>query len=674
MAGHSGSRGSGRRVSLLGLILSTLCVGGLFLAPLPVAAESGRVTQQPPSQGRLSKHEPNDKGIQVTQEDSSLSREQEPSSLSRDMSALTELSRNLRGGSKAPRPEEVVPELHRVVESQLRRMKSFFKLHIDGEEAALASSIRSFLRQTEDVAIPSEEETKELAGVEFVRDVSDYTLDYGSISDSEIIELFDPDDLYVYVDQLQSLSELLEDVKSLLLQDPDMLQANAQGGTGERVNSVKESERDENGQIRADSRAQRHLGEDGEGYTLPPVCTDGCAPDQWDCLCQRLANCTSRMSHFDLSVLFANGYIETDLGSSKYGGLTADLSLFNVGENAYATFNSILAMARDINDSQSPTREACDNLLEQFHQSCDPVSNETCSGANVQTFQLSVDEVCENVHSPTKLFAEAIGGAFDGYESPDGKSVAFDAPLMQVPTSTSLSGFASYTTSCAAERVAFEVCQNFIDDFELLYAGRNTSVYPNPNPMRTDPNVPVDASNGVVLFPTQYKFEQDDFGVATLAFTPSYHNETQYCDEVQVYECIDRCFLRFMNDTTNSNANYCSQACSGDGEEQVSPCTVEVSQRYDMCSTGCASSSVVAADVDKCLVGCEFWDIKVRVQIYASGAEFVGSTDCMGRGQARSQGYDLEVMDCDQAEVFNFDPSTHQIQLGAGKTYSLGKC
>ena len=51
-------------------------------------------------------------------------------------------------------------------------------------------------------------------------------------------------------------------------------------------------------------------------HHLPPVCTDQCAPTDTSCLCERLANCTKTMTHYDLAVLFAGGYIQND--TSRY--------------------------------------------------------------------------------------------------------------------------------------------------------------------------------------------------------------------------------------------------------------------------------------------------------------------------------------------------------------------
>ena len=65
--------------------------------------------------------------------------------------------------------------------------------------------------------------------------------------------------------------------------------------------------------------------------------------------------------------------------------------------------------------------------------------------------------------------------------------------------------------------MSYESCQTFINAFEELYGARNESIYPYPNPMRPDPHTPVDTSSGTVLFPTKYMFEQNVYGVASVA-------------------------------------------------------------------------------------------------------------------------------------------------------------
>lgn len=58
-----------------------------------------------------------------------------------------------------------------------------------------------------------------------------------------------------------------------------------------------------------------------------------------------------------------------------------------------------------------------------------------------------------------------------------------------------------------------ESCRVFIEEFEHLYQGRDVSKFPLPNPMRSDGSTSVgNGKEGVILFPTDYKFRQDYHG------------------------------------------------------------------------------------------------------------------------------------------------------------------
>ncbi|EJK48909.1 hypothetical protein THAOC_32257, partial [Thalassiosira oceanica] len=319
----------------------------------------------------------------------------------------------------------------------------------------------------------------------------------------QLVGFFDPAFLIEVLANLKTLDEILEDVfeSNVILRPQQLLEPEmTETVTGRRLKDT-----------------------DGAGdvpYHLPPVCTDECAPTDTSCLCERLANCTKTMTHYDLAVLLAGGYIQNDTSSDL---TTSDINLFNVGDDAYTTFESILNASRDI-DSQNSLQ--CYAFLDQFHQSCDPLFGTTCSNTNFETFQLSVNEVCEGVDTPVKLLTVPIGQVFDGYSSED--------------------GFVTNTTTCGAKRVSFEVCQRFIKEFEALYDGRNKTQYPSPNHMH---------------------------GVTELAFTEIY-NETQYCEDFQVQQCKDQCYLMYLRDESAAN---CTAACS------KSICADTVDDKYATC-------------------------------------------------------------------------------------------
>ena len=66
---------------------------------------------------------------------------------------------------------------------------------------------------------------------------------------------------------------------------------------------------------------------------------------------------------------------------------------------------------------------------------------------------------------------------------------------------------------------------------------------------------------------------QDKYGVAKLAFT-EIHNETQYCEDVRVEQCNDRCYLMYLRDESAGN---CTAACS------KSICADDVDYKYGTC-------------------------------------------------------------------------------------------
>ena len=236
-------------------------------------------------------------------------------------------------------------------------------MYRNGEESALALSIKSLVLGASDV---SDEDSQELKALTVDNSPSsdlaltETNLDLKTISDSQIIEYFNPSFLHEVVEQLQSLDGLLEDVKSILQEPPSSFSVPPKEGHDTLNIDGHQTE----------STHHRRLDESTEPV-LPPVCIDECAPTDTNCLCQRLANCTKLMTHYDLSVLFANGYIESDSSSSNYGSLSigaSELKVYNVEDNAYDTFNSIMSMATSIDESS--TQEECTAFLEQFHQSC----------------------------------------------------------------------------------------------------------------------------------------------------------------------------------------------------------------------------------------------------------------------------------------------------------------
>jgi len=188
------------------------------------------------------------------------------------------------------------------------------------------------------------------------------------------------------------------------------------------------------------------------------------------------------MSDYDIALLFVGKYIDYQTAN-----FTSKLSLFDTDFNIIRRIESIRNLA---------STKDCIRLLPELHSACNP-SKESCSGPNSHSFQLSVDDVCDAINTPTKLLLGLISDELDGYWGENGRE--------------------SLTTTCQG-RLAFSACQDFTKEFDNLYQGRDTAKYPHWNPIREDPTMPVDRSN-FLQFPTKYKFERSVHGVDELATT-----------------------------------------------------------------------------------------------------------------------------------------------------------
>ncbi|EJK47460.1 hypothetical protein THAOC_33814, partial [Thalassiosira oceanica] len=454
-----------------------------------------------------------------------------------EQSPLGSLSRNLRGGAD---PATILPEIHSAVQSQRRLLQDMYDVYEGGDRAAFDLAFKSSAGEAsgEDTSLAADR--------------------------PRLVDFFDPAFLIEVLANLEAIDETLGDaIESTVILRPQQLPKPdiAQTVTGRHLQNT-------NGAGMANDAPDMP-------YHPPPVCTEECAPTDTSCLCERLANCTKTMTHYDLAVLFAGGFIQNDTSSEL---TTSDINLFNVGDDAWTTFASILNTSRVIDTRNS---SQCYAFLDQFHQSCNPLSGATCSNTNTETFQLSVDEVCEGVDTAVKLLTVPIGQVFDGYASDD--------------------GFVTNTTTCGAERVSFEVCQRFVDEFEKLYDGRNKTQFPSPNPMRTNPFVPVESDSGTIIFPISYKFSQDMEGVTELAFTEIY-NEFQYCEDILVEECKDQCHLMYLHDVSGESAVDCTAACS------TLMCDDTVDDQYDTCIVNeCEEKYMVlpASEYKSCPAGLE---------------------------------------------------------------------
>jgi hypothetical protein len=101
------------------------------------------------------------------------------------------------------------------------------------------------------------------------------------------------------------------------------------------------------------------------------------------------------------------------LGSSTYGDFTisvGDLKLFNLEQDMKTRLEEVKNL---ISTHNNPYNQ-CEAVLKYFHSSCDPSKN-SCSNANQQSFQVTVDQVCAAVNSKTKLKFASMGDEFDNF-------------------------------------------------------------------------------------------------------------------------------------------------------------------------------------------------------------------------------------------------------------------
>ena len=142
------------------------------------------------------------------------------------------------------------------------------------------------------------------------------------------------------------------------------------------------------------------------------VCSPQCEVNDMTCNCKKLFDCVQNMTEYDLAVLIAGGYVDTNTGSATYGELNihaSNLNLYQFDVGIKQKLADVKALAIP---SRNPTQ--CTAVLEQFYSACDP-TKDSCSNANQQTFQVTVDQVCDAVNTRTKLKFEAIGDEYDGF-------------------------------------------------------------------------------------------------------------------------------------------------------------------------------------------------------------------------------------------------------------------
>jgi hypothetical protein len=163
------------------------------------------------------------------------------------------------------------------------------------------------------------------------------------------------------------------------------------------------------------------------------VCAPVCEPDEWECNCNKLFTCVGDMSEYDLAVLIAGGFIDTDPMSQNFGNFTVSsdaINLFDAEEGVKDKLKRMQGVAKN-----GVTIDNCKAVLSDLFTACDATKG-ICTNPNIESFAVSTYQVCSVVNTPTKLKFETVGNEFDGFvdeyapgEPKKRESLNLNAPL-----------------------------------------------------------------------------------------------------------------------------------------------------------------------------------------------------------------------------------------------------
>jgi hypothetical protein len=143
----------------------------------------------------------------------------------------------------------------------------------------------------------------------------------------------------------------------------------------------------------------------------------------------------------DLAILLAGGFVDNEPSSQGFGNFTVGaqgcvplsfsplfhslnyltvidffyqlkgLNLYNADEGVNTKLKRLKEMAID---SNAANVAKCDSVLSDLFSACDP-DERGCTNPNVQSFDVSINQVCAAVNTPKKLLFEVVGDEFDGF-------------------------------------------------------------------------------------------------------------------------------------------------------------------------------------------------------------------------------------------------------------------
>ena len=326
-----------------------------------------------------------------------------------------------------------------VATSNLNFIEQMKQLHENGDKERLGKMMKSMLHDHKDLQKLAKDD-----GIDYNLVLPDLLqgFDLESIPPSNLADMFDPDMYNEVEEQARGLVPILGDAGTALRdlkkhrrrldEEEDGYKSSGYGstryarrGSGDPFKNfeskfnprdlrmIKNSMLGMKGGFQLPSQLKKYLkGKNGASRERrrrlqeeDPDCQEPCDINDEPCNCRTLRRCVKEMQSYDFAVLFAGqGYIDNE---GDFTVETDELKLFDVDDELPVKISRIKALADE--DTSS-----CNALLEEFHTSC-PHDQQTCSTANIESFQLTIEQVCDAVNTPTLLKVDQIAEAYDGF-------------------------------------------------------------------------------------------------------------------------------------------------------------------------------------------------------------------------------------------------------------------
>ena len=383
-------------------------------------------------------------------------------SISDDLKTLTELSRNshLRGSD----PAATMTDVKNIVQRHLQSIEAMQKMYQNGDNNGLMSVVETLLSDKETLQLAISQ-MKEISG-EDPFNGGDIPLDsiVGEMKvrgeddkfQLDLIEAFQDSDFNSLVDEMKHISGILSDmnIEDLSLLSPyhnnhrrmasNLFDQSGSDNRGHHTNigfdgPIFPNKQKSQFAPNTFSYYAKRMENTGKFYTgrgrashhsLPHIhhalhgdprarrlrvndrnnrrrlaaeqCLPPCPFDDVACTCGRLYSCLNEMSTYDMAVLTLGGYIVSD-GNDMGNVTTETVNVYDLGDGGLLNRYSVLKTRASLADPQD--LDQCTKVLEEMHSSCPATTDgaQSCSSTNNQAYQLSVNEVCDAIHTNVKL-------------------------------------------------------------------------------------------------------------------------------------------------------------------------------------------------------------------------------------------------------------------------------